>query len=283
MKTSAFVIAYNRVDILETCLKSARFVDELIVVDKSSTDNTPEVAKKYADKYIKVPWSPTVESTRCEALANCTNDFIMFLDDDECLSPEAVRFIIKESENPRADIYGFPFRNYVLGRHDKRACYWPQYQLRLFKRGALEFTSKVHGGITLKSDNRYDLPLEGEVYFHHLSHFNAACWIEKTNRYTSQVDRSSSFKEAELSDLSAFTNSRMEFWMKQVKDEDNYLKAVAILRAFYDVVDGLKKWEETQVSGKEEFSRICKELQIEYAKINKEKPSWSKALLSAFK
>ena len=42
-KLSGFVISYNRAPIIETCLRSLRFVDELIVVDKSSTDGTAEI------------------------------------------------------------------------------------------------------------------------------------------------------------------------------------------------------------------------------------------------
>ena len=62
-RISGFVVAYNRAELLATCLRSLRFVDELIVIDKSSTDDTPRVARRYADRVITVPWSPTVEET----------------------------------------------------------------------------------------------------------------------------------------------------------------------------------------------------------------------------
>ena len=38
MAISGFVVTYNRAALLGTCLRSMRFVDELIVIDKSSTD-----------------------------------------------------------------------------------------------------------------------------------------------------------------------------------------------------------------------------------------------------
>jgi glycosyltransferase involved in cell wall biosynthesis len=68
---SGFVVAYNRAALLGTCLRSLRFVDELIVIDKSSTDGSPRIARRYADRVITVPWSPTVEETRGFALAQC--------------------------------------------------------------------------------------------------------------------------------------------------------------------------------------------------------------------
>ena len=84
---SGFVIAYNRASLVGTSLRSLRFVDELIVIDKSSTDDTPAIARRYADKVFTVPWSPTVEETRAFALEQCRHDWIAFLDDDEMLNP----------------------------------------------------------------------------------------------------------------------------------------------------------------------------------------------------
>src|SRR5512137_1109685 len=69
MPISGFVVAYNRAALLGTCLRSLRFADELIVIDKSSTDDTPRIARRHADRVITVPFSPTVEETRSLALA----------------------------------------------------------------------------------------------------------------------------------------------------------------------------------------------------------------------
>ena len=43
---SAVVISYNRAAIIGTCLRALGFADEVIVVDKSSTDATPEIAAR---------------------------------------------------------------------------------------------------------------------------------------------------------------------------------------------------------------------------------------------
>src|SRR5690242_14367506 len=105
-KLSAVVVSYNRALLTGTCLRAVGFADEVIVVDKSSTDGTAEIAAKHADRVITVPWSPTVEETRAFAVAQCTHDWIICLDDDECLSPDAIRFIRTELEAPRAEVYG---------------------------------------------------------------------------------------------------------------------------------------------------------------------------------
>jgi glycosyltransferase involved in cell wall biosynthesis len=122
-KISAFVISYNRANILGTCLRGLAFADELIVVDKSSTDDSRIIAEAHADTVISVPWTPTVEETRTLALSLCRHEWILFMDDDECLSPGADRRIRAELASPRADIYTFPLRHYILGLHDERAYY----------------------------------------------------------------------------------------------------------------------------------------------------------------
>ena len=162
-KLSVFVISYNRAQRLRTCLSALGFADEIVVVDKTSTDDSLAVARRLADRVLTVPWSPTVEETRSFALEQCTHDWILCLDDDECLSAEAVLWIDAELRAPRADIYALPLRHYILGRHDERAYYWPETHPRLFRRGAVSFRGKVHAGTVLHSDRRFEVPAANGV------------------------------------------------------------------------------------------------------------------------
>ena len=111
MRISGFVIAYNRAGLLATCLRSLRFVDELIVIDKSSTDDTPRIARRYADRVIRVPWSPTVEETRSLALEECRHDRVAFLDDDEMLSAQAIEYLHAARDAGGPDAVALPRRH----------------------------------------------------------------------------------------------------------------------------------------------------------------------------
>jgi GT2 family glycosyltransferase len=243
-KLSVFVISYNRKALISACLAPLAFADELIVIDKSSTDGTAEIATRYAHRVITVPWSPTVEDTRAFALSQCTHDWILALDDDECLSEEAVTFIKQELLAPRAEIYGIALRHYVLGTHDERAYYWPDFHPRLFRRGAMDFVPTVHGGYVFRSANRYDVPPDQGVCIHHLSHGDVTEWVAKTNRYTSMPDRMRVDRAND--DLIGFAHERIDFWHRQTRDSTpgGYPNAVALLRATYDMIDRLKTWEE---------------------------------------
>lgn len=265
-KLSAVVISYNRAAVIGTCLRALGFADEVIVVDKSSTDATPQIATRHADRVISVPWTPTVEDTRAFAVDQCTGDWILCLDDDECLGPDAAAVILAELSAPHAEIYYLPLRHYILGVHDEAAYYWPEHHPRLFRRGAIAFTGTVHGGMQLRSDKMLHLLPESGAVIHHLSHRDVAEWIDKCNRYTSRADRQR--PEHDGNGLAAFAHARIAHWQSRSRNTDpsGYPAAVAMLRAAYDIVDRLKTWEEERgLDGTEAFARICCELDAAYA------------------
>lgn len=260
-KISAFVIAFNRAAILGTCLRALAFADELIVVDKSSTDGSRDIARAHADNVITVPWTPTVEETRTLALSLCRHEWILFMDDDECLSAEAEHQILAKLANPTADIYEFPLRHYILGRHDEGAYYWPEHHVRLFRRGAVTFSRTVHAGIVRQSDRVVRFAASDGVCIHHLSHPDVSGWIEKTNRYTSRADRAGIKIGPE--GFAAFAHARIDYWTARGADQapDGYPAAVALLRAVYDMVDAVKAWEtESGQDGAALFARACEAL-----------------------
>jgi len=245
-KLSVFVISYNRASLLETCLRAASFADELIVVDKSSTDQSTTVAARYADRVEVVPWSPTVEETRAFALSLCRHEWVLFLDDDEILSRESGPHLRDTLTETDGEVFAIPLRHYILGVHDERAFYWPELHHRLFHKGAIEFIPTVHGGVILRSNRIATIPVTSGVCIHHLSHPDVASFIERTNRYTGRTDRARVTGGED--DLIGFAHGRIEHWLERSADHspNGYPAAVALLRAIYDIVDRLKTWEETR-------------------------------------
>jgi len=264
-KISAFVISYNRASLLATCLRGLAFADELIVVDKSSTDGARAIAEALADTVLTVPWTPTVEETRTLAASLCRHEWILFMDDDECLCPGAETRLRAELANPRADIYAFPLRHYILGTHDERAYYWPEHHVRLFRRGAVSFSGTVHAGLVRHSAKSIALSPDDGVCIHHFSHADVTGWVEKTNRYTSRRDRAGITAGPE--GLARFAHERIDHWMGRTEDTalDGYPAGVALMRAVYDMIDALKSWEaRAGLDGHDLFRRGCEALDAAY-------------------
>ena len=263
-KLTAVVFTYNRREIVETTLRSARFADRLVVVDKGSTDGTAEIGKLYADDFRTARWSPTVESTKAEVIPAIETEWLLMLDDDECLNGPAIEYIQAAIRDGQFDVHYLPFRHHIIGRHDERAYYWPEFRPALFRRGAMAFQSTVHGGTQRLSDSHIYVQPDSGVSILHLSHAGSRNWIEKTNRYSDQVDRASSAGVADLTPEGV--RRLMDNWLSRVPSpSEPYLTAVAALRGIYDVVDAVKSWEQQQdIKGEQAFAAISDELHRVY-------------------
>jgi len=99
---------------LPRCLNSvAEAVDEIVVVDTGSTDNTVRVARWYGARVFSYPWSGDFSAARNFALAQARGDWVLVLDADEELAPgEAARLrsLLRSAE---AEAYCLPVVNYL--------------------------------------------------------------------------------------------------------------------------------------------------------------------------
>jgi hypothetical protein len=259
VKISAFVITCDRdPQILRATLAAVRWVDELIILDKGRNEASGEVYLDAGLHYLlRDDWSPTVEGSRERALIACSHDWIVCLDDDEILSPACADTFRDFIAGGDGDVLQIPMKHYILGRHDPRAYYWPEWRPTLFRRGAVEFGPTVHGGVRIVGKAER-LPPDHPAFITHLSHPDIATWIEKTNRYTSQPDRSG----VELPvfappfDIGDWAINALARYVERSRG-DSYLEAVAVLRGLYDIIDGMKQWEATQPDGHAVFAEIA--------------------------
>ncbi len=117
-KISGLITCCNSMPHIEACLKSMTWVDELVVVDSFSTDRTPEVARKYADKFFQREYTSPGDQKNW-AIAQTVHPWILAIDSDEVL-PEKLRNEIQETlKNPRFKRYKVYRKNYFLGREMK--------------------------------------------------------------------------------------------------------------------------------------------------------------------
>jgi glycosyltransferase involved in cell wall biosynthesis len=101
MKLSVVMIVKNEEKHLDTCLKSVKGVDEIIVLDTGSVDNTIEVAKTYTSKvYNDYRWRDNFSEARNHALGKATGDWVLSIDaDEELMTPvKDVKKIIEKAD-----------------------------------------------------------------------------------------------------------------------------------------------------------------------------------------
>ena len=76
---------------IEDCLRSVQgFVDEMVVVDTGSTDNTVALAQAMGARVERIDWPGDFAPARNQALQWVSGDWVLVLDADERLRPEAM-------------------------------------------------------------------------------------------------------------------------------------------------------------------------------------------------
>jgi len=147
-KISFVTSTFNEERNIAACLDSVKdFVNEIILVDGSSTDKTIEIAKKYGAK-IKVTNNPPIFLiNRQKAIDMATGDWLLNLDADERATPELaqeIQRIVKEDDG-KINGYFIPRKNWFVGRFLMKGGQYPDYQLRLYKNKKVHFELKdVH-------------------------------------------------------------------------------------------------------------------------------------------
>jgi len=81
---SLCMIVKDEEEFLPTCLESVKdYVDEIIIVDTGSKDNTVKIAKQYNARIYHHPWENSFSKARNYSLSYATSDWILILDADE--------------------------------------------------------------------------------------------------------------------------------------------------------------------------------------------------------
>ncbi|OIO71425.1 MAG: alpha-L-glycero-D-manno-heptose beta-1,4-glucosyltransferase [Zetaproteobacteria bacterium CG_4_9_14_3_um_filter_49_83] len=168
MKISAYIMTYNEADKIADAINSVLWADEIIVADSSSTDGTIEIAESLGAKVVQIPFK-TFGQIRNDAIAACTHDWIFSLDADERCTAESHAEMMKTLENPQADVYYVPRRNWFLGRWVNHSGWYPDYrQPQLFKKGALTFDAMeevheahvIHGKVEFLKEDIIQIPFK---------------------------------------------------------------------------------------------------------------------------
>lgn len=182
-KLSVTLTAYNEGKFLGQCLDSVRSIaDEIIVVDGSSTDNTVAVAKKYKAKIISTTNKANFHINKKMANDTASGEWILQLDADEVISPKLAEEITTTIDsNPAENGFWIPRSNYFLGRFLKKGGTYPDYTMRLYRRGKGNLPAKsVHEQAVVEGQVGY---LKNDLL--HYSNRTFGEYIDKRfNRYT---------------------------------------------------------------------------------------------------
>lgn len=142
---SACLITRNEEHNLPRVLNSVRgVVDEIVVVDCGSQDRTVEIARDHGAKVIARTWTNFAEQKNIAAAA-ASHNWILSLDADEELSSELRdSLLVWKRQEPEFAVYEFARRTWYLGAWINHTGWYPDFQRRLFRRDAAQFSGIIH-------------------------------------------------------------------------------------------------------------------------------------------
>jgi glycosyltransferase involved in cell wall biosynthesis len=178
---SVIIITLNEAENIRACLESVAWADEVIVVDSGSSDATQEICREYNVRVlINKEWQGYGYQKNL-ALQQAAGDWVLSLDADERVSAELQRQLKLVVAAPQADAYALPRQAYFLGTMMRHGGWWPDYVVRLFRRGAGQFSNVlVHETVLVQGPvQKLSEPII------HYSYVSFEQLLEKINKYSS--------------------------------------------------------------------------------------------------
>jgi hypothetical protein len=154
-RIAAIVLTKNEERHIGACLDSLAWADRRVVFDSMSTDGTCDLARQRGAEVIQHPFDDYA-SQRNAALDAVEAGWVLFVDADERATPELAQEIrsIVEGET-RVNGWHVPRHNYLFGRLTRGAGYWPDYQMRLLRRGQARYTRPASEIVELEGEAGY--------------------------------------------------------------------------------------------------------------------------------
>ena len=181
---SAVLITRNAATVLEACLESLAFADEIVVVDSSSGDGTLEIAQRLGARVVQKEWLGFGRQKQF-AVEQAKHDWVLCLDADERVSPQLAASIQAALAAPVSPVYRMPRRNRFLGRWLAHGEGYPDWSPRLFNRMNARWSDDlVHEKVLFAVTPG---TLQGDLM--HDSSDDLASYLDRQNRYTTLAAR----------------------------------------------------------------------------------------------
>lgn len=245
---SAVINTKNVADSLRRTLESVSFCDEIIIMDMQSTDETLDIAAQFTDKIFEHEDVGYVEPARQAALSKASSKWILLIDADEVI-PDSLRYELQEAmrnvdsdgveESPVA--YRIPRKNIIFGEWIQHAGWWPDYQVRFFRNGAVQWPDEIHGQPDI-SGEVHTIPPEEDFALEHYNYDSISDFITRMNRYTSIQAQGHSATERHPMQVWVDEFAQRYFLHQGWKDGEAGM-AISLLQAQAELVHALKQEE----------------------------------------
>lgn len=183
-RISAVLITYNDAERIRPCLESISWVDEIVIVDLGSADETVSICHEFTERVHHHDWVPYADPIRDEAIGLVQGEWVLMLDADERVSQALSEELRSIAERGNADVVLIPywFMSFGYRRYDSLARL--DAIPRFFRKGALRWPPEVHARPDLRGLRQIRLDPARDQYILHDGWRTTAEVLDKIGRYT---------------------------------------------------------------------------------------------------
>lgn len=256
---SIFVTVYNEEERIVDFLRSFSWSDDIILLDKSSTDRTVELAKPFNPTIVSIPYSDQTasDSTKCIALAK--NEWVMMVTASDVIHPKLAKRLLEAVNRPdfEYDVITMPYSIYVFGIKDARSPWYSTRENKLARKSVISLSDRVHEERGTTSNRVFNIEgPEGEALLH-LTHRNIETFFEhhlrycrlEANKYTDESGVKKSFKEI-------IEACKLVFLRKKSFRMGEDGRALGLAYISYFIMKYLYVWQKFHGKGESEYKRI---------------------------
>lgn len=249
---TAIVTTHNAAKTLPECLQSLSFVDEIIVIDMESTDETRAIARKFHTKVLSIPPAEYVELIRNSSITEGTKPWILLVDPDETIPQRLQQKLVSLIDDSRTQIsaYKIARKNLVFGAWIKHSGWWPDYQVRFFKRGSVSWSGVIHKQPSVNGAVGV-IDASSELAIEHTNYSSLDEYFQRMMRYTQAEAGNKSEKSfSNITSDQLFVAFFSDFFRRYYQDEGFrdglHGTSLALLQSLYQVTTALRVWEKQQ-------------------------------------
>ena len=184
MKISVVVATRNEEGNIKDCLESVRWADEIVIVDDASKDKTIELCKEYTDKIFVNDSKGSFHKNKNLGIEKASGGWILSLDADERIPENLAKEICSSVQDERKTGYYISRKNFFLGKWIRGCGWFPDYIIRLFRKGITRWPLEVHDVPAIEEKDKVGYLRNPMI---HISYTSLEQYFEKFVRYTTKL------------------------------------------------------------------------------------------------
>ena len=282
-KISVVINTLNEAKNLNRAIASVKNLAlEVIVVDMESDDSTAVLAKKLGARVFSHKRVGYVEPARNFGISKAKNGWVLILDADEEISPSLSKKLNELADGDASDYYRIPRKNIIFGKWLKHTRWWPDFNIRFFRKGFVSWGDEIHS-IPVTKGKGMDIKDKEEFAIIHNNYTSIGGYLERMSRY-SEIQSEELMKNGYVFVWHDLIKKPMGEFLSRFFAGEGYKDgihglALSGLQAFSEFVLYLRVWEK-QGFAEENLSK--KDFSKELEKAVKEFRWWLRKKFSLF-